>query len=173
MQRLYVNPTTSDLQMQGWRHPTTSDLRAQTTLSAWVATPGYIWDQIRALDTEYTSVNKELSRQTIDVKMYRFLADVWDPLRKAWSSFVSDHRSWYNRLWGSTVDVIDEYRQRLQDFRVQAKSVGFSFDSPEPRERSASGWTSAGKIVKFAVVGGIVIGGIFVLYKVLPAGRQR
>jgi hypothetical protein len=163
-----------------------ADLHPTTDLGAWVATPGYIREQIRALDAEYTTVGKELRVQlepclpdkpdrdsVVCLSRMQFAQRVWTPLKDSWDVFVSGHESWYNLMWGAIVDVVDLYRQKLRDIRAKAKQAGFVFQSPEPTQPPESPWASVGKLVKFAVVGGIVIGGIFVLYKVLPRGRER
>lgn len=162
-------------------YPTTSDMRG---LGAWVATPGYILEQIRALDAEYQVVGRELRAQIEEclpdkpdattstcIARRAFAEQVWTPLKAAWDDFVANHRAWYNRLWGGTVDVVDSYRQRLRDLRGSARGAGYDFRSPDPRSPPTSSWSRLGDAIRFAAVAGIVIGGIFVVHKVLPRGR--
>lgn len=155
---------------------------------------GYLREQIDALDAEYLVTGKELNAQLAPCyppppspvndpaswvnkpagcyKLFRFQMDVWSPLISSWEVYRKNNEDWWEAPWTST--DIKAYRERLKQFRERARAAGFLFAGPEPvtpPETDVIG--GIGRIVKYGVVGGLILGGVFILYKVLPPGSPR
>lgn len=151
-------------------------------------------EQIDALDAEYLQTGRELNAQFAPVcfpppnqadkreswagkpvgcfDSWRFLRDVWEPLISSWEVYRKNHEEWWEAPWTGT--DVKAYRDRLKQFRDRARAAGFKFTGPEPvtpPETDVIG--GIGRIVKYGVVGGLLIGGVFILYKVLPPGSPR
>lgn len=138
------------------------------SVGAWIATPGWLRDQINELDGLYETMGKELRAQIEEclpgkpnadstecrAKM-RFTGEVWTPLKSRWDSFEASHRGWFSRLWGSLWDNIKSYREQLIAVRSRAESVGFSFNSPAPAPPESTPWDTIGSVAKWSLYGAI------------------
>lgn len=159
----------------------------RVSTGALIATPGYIRDQVDALNTEVMTQDREVAAQAglpgfggvVNPVLQAWWAGNWVPFMSAWSSFRNDHQGWTDNLWGSVLSTNNDYRQKLIDLRHSAESIGFQFTSPPPAPPDL-GWVhdlgegarQVWSLVKTVVWALILVGGAYVLFKfVVPMVR--
>jgi hypothetical protein len=122
------------------------------------------------------------SRDAIDKSPY---ASLWDtvvsPLFNEWNSFYADKKHWY--------DVVTEYftswedylawADRVSELRDRVEAAGIKVGLPRLHEFHKSlqekGEEVAGdvwKFTKYALYGGLALGGVFVITKLVQASRS-
>jgi hypothetical protein len=120
-----------------------------------IATPGYIRDQVNQLmaDTmalDSAVINEVESRGEIGNKtspFWIFSQSTMLPLKIAVSNFFEDHQSWASNLWGSVLDTVNSYREKLVDVHRAAIALGFTLSgAPVPKGRSDFGDPTLGEM---------------------------
>ncbi len=154
-------------------------------VGAWIATPGWLRDQVEKLKSEYVTMGKEMLKQYNDEciapgfpnstnldserckKMDRFYEEVWRPLAARFYKFADNHSGGsYFRLivknfWGNVWDSIKDYRHQLIALREQAEEAGFFFQAPKPLPPEKGPWDTISTMSKW--VFGALIGTAAVL----------
>lgn len=150
-----------------------------------VATPSYIKEQIESLATDAASLQISglkaitLAKNAgLDVStMQAFQTGSIDPLVTTILSFAANHDHWYNNLWGSTLETVNDYKAKLVATWDAAKDYGIDLSGvARPQEPRDFGDDSLGKPAaelwkagKFIIYAGIVIIAIFALMGVGPS----
>lgn len=118
---------------------------------------------------------KELAKSTNSAKAPRdedvlvtLYQQQWLPLFTQWLHFYSEEKGgswWHNAAYDG-----EKYLSQLIQMRRRAKDLGVKLLSPDPaEEHDATSWES---LVKWGLVGGGVIGGVWALSKVIASVRR-
>lgn len=149
-------------------------------VGAWIATPGWLREQIERLSIEFETMGREMApqlRNAIETqgqesKMVRFAIEVWSPLKRRWDTFEANHQRWYQNLWGNTWDNIKGFREQLVAVRYRAESIGYEFASPQPAPPDTTPWDTAGTLVKWAFAGVFGFVGLLLLKMLTDTFRR-
>lgn len=150
-------------------------------VGALIATPGFIRDQVMALDTEILATDRDIWDDVQPQGQGSLMAwymESWAPFTAEWAKFRERHSGWLDNFWGSTLDTVNQYRVRLRDLRASYKSQGGDLVSPEPRAPE-QGWFDAtrdavagiGKFVKNVIYVLLALAGGYVLYKLVVVSK--
>jgi hypothetical protein len=138
-------------------------------------------EEIQALDASYQATSNELGRQRGDIATSEgaarnaFIQDTWTPLLTSWRKYRDAHDSWYEAPWGGA--TIRTFIARLKEFRERAKAAGFDFAGPDPHEPAGGTLekfaASLGGIIKYLLIGGIIIVVFLVVSKIVGGARVQ
>lgn len=152
--------------------------RPVTQVGAWVATPGWLKEQINKLVAEWSAMGKEVTiamgQDGATEKMHRFREEVWTPMSARFYEFANGHQKWYQNMWGNTWDTTKEWRQTLIRLREQAEAAGFDFQAPKPLPPERHLWDKVETLLKWiaaALVGVGVVWAIRLLVETFRGSR--
>lgn len=137
---------------------------SQPVVGAWIATPGFIRDEVKSLNTEIYTMERELGEarlawnaansESVDTWPVMVWYDaVWLPFLHEWDAFYTDHgkkvglANWYHNFWGSTWTRTQDFRKRLIDLRKSAETMGATFTAPVPTPPKEGWLDTAGNAV--------------------------
>lgn len=159
-------------------------IRTDAVVGGWVATPGVIRDEISQLNTEITSVDKEMiselflsedpmgyhvAKPGIAPEILKWYWSVWKPFHTEWLNFKNRHVGFFDNIWGSTWDQVQEYRKRLRTLYLSGQAVGMVFSGPAPSAPREGAITAAGReawsLVKTLVYVVIVVVGGYLVFQ--------
>lgn len=129
-----------------------------------------------AQETAIADYLKELAKTTSGTKAARdedvvvtLYQQQWLPLFTLWLHFYGEEKggSW----WHNAAYDAEKYLSQLIQMRKRAKDLGVKLLSPDPaEEHDATSWES---LVKWGLVGGGVIGGVWALSKIISSVRSH
>ena len=122
-------------------------------IGRWVWTPSAVRAEAERVDTEIETLNNDIhswgdkivssqypeqTEEDFDkaLKINEFLT-AWDGFYKEWKKYKSDYSSW----WGSNVDVIHDYENRVKQWITEfTKRSGLQTTGPEPPSHESPGF---------------------------------
>lgn len=150
------------------------EVEGHAAVGAWIATPGWLAEQVELLKGEYVVMGKEMHQSylrdcVVDGKevdsdkcerMGRFYDEVWAPMAARFYKFADEHTGGYWKLirknfWGNVYDNIKEHRKTLINLRDRAEAAGFKFQSAPPLPLEATPWDTISTFLKW-IVGALV-----------------
>ena len=155
-------------------------------IGALVATPGFIRDQVNALNAEIMAHDRDIAKQAglpgfggePNPELENWWRANWIPFMESWSRFRNEHQSWTSNLWGSTLESVNGFRNRLIDMRKAAEKAGFEFGAATPRPPEegwmadlASGIAGIGRFVRNVVYVLLALAGGWLVYKAFVVHR--
>lgn len=152
------NATSARARAQGY--PSLEFSRGMTSTAQEAAISDYLKAIARA-----TGPNKPPRDADVVVTLYQ---QQWLPLFTQWLHFYDEEKdgSW----WHNAAYDAEKYLSQLIQMRRRAKDLGVKLISPDPaEEHDVMSWTS---LVKWGLVGGAVIGGVWALSKIIASVRS-
>jgi len=163
-------------------------------------TPGAIQDELSDINEDFLrfghEIDKEIERRgyptkpgSADDPVVKIYSDAWSPLIQGWQAFYAGHKGWWGNFWWNSAPDAESWQRKLVDLRQTAKKAGMGVVSPAPEPYSPSTldphhdiidttkdvFGDIGKVVKYGVIGALVIGGVVALSSVaqnLRSGRD-
>jgi hypothetical protein len=158
--------------------PQDDEMLGATNDEPYIVSPGYILTQMNRLNSDATSLQKDIWREFPGSNDFSLAYGAW---KMSWEKFYKDNgpglKGWTGRFWGSTMDAVKTFENDLagwkDKFRSLTKQAGKSYDpvsAAAPKKSDEFPWDTvaavAGGVVGVAAVGA---GGLY-LYRKMKRG---
>ncbi len=120
----------------------------------------------------------------LDQPLVRYYNDAWLPFVTGWRAWYHDHDGWlHNFFWNEAPDA-EGSQHKLVELRATARKLGMKIMTPEPDIEGMSAFDprkpglgdlldTVAKVGKYALYGGLVLGGAWGVSKVVEAARGK
>lgn len=151
----------------------------ETEVGAWIATPGFLLDEIRRLKGEIEQTGGQIFLAVKDRNpseypaLNRFIKSVWSPFVKEYDNFYRQHLSWTDRMWGSLYDTIRNYRERFKGLhaetaKLMSAELGIQLRSPAPKDPvDLSIWDKLGSFAKTVIWVFVGMIGLYLVFRLV------
>lgn len=117
-------------------------------------------------------------------KVVRFYNDVWLAFAHAWKQWRAGNSSWWHNLWTNEAPTAEAFQKKLVGYREAARRLGVALHSAEPdiegmsiadprRAGIGDALAELGTVGKYALWGGLALGGTFLIVEIVKAARSK